>query len=136
MKIEKGIKCKDCGKNFVLKDEQEYILSFCDGCGKIVVLYKVNPAILYRHKEDKPIFLSSGPDSKCRKCGNMMTIKNKEDYCSIRCVGCGFGIVYKMPTHRGIGVYLGKEKFNKTIYWTSGKRQADREARDEENSKR
>jgi DNA-directed RNA polymerase subunit RPC12/RpoP len=136
MNVVKGIRCKDCGKNFYLKDEQEYILSYCDGCKRLVVLYKYNPAILSKNGDNSAVFLSSDQHSKCRKCGSLMSIKNKDDYCSIRCVNCGFGIVYKMQTHRGIGVYIGRDKFNKTIYWTTGKRQADREARDEQNKQR
>jgi DNA-directed RNA polymerase subunit RPC12/RpoP len=135
MSVIKGIKCKDCGRQFYMKEEQEYILSYCDGCSRLVVLYKFNPAILYKSGDNKPVFLSSDEQSKCRKCNGIMTVKNKADYYSIRCVNCGFGIVYKMSTHNGIGVYIDKDKFNKTIYWTTGKRQAEREARDEKSKK-
>jgi DNA-directed RNA polymerase subunit RPC12/RpoP len=136
MTVVKGIKCKDCKKNFFLKDEQEYIMSYCDGCKIVVVLYKYNPAILFKNGDGMAMFLSSDQQSKCRRCGSLMSIKNKDDYCSIRCVNCGFGIVYKMATHKGIGVYIDKSKFDKTIYWTTGKRQADREARDEQNKQK
>ena len=131
----KGIRCKHCGKNFVFKEEEEYILSYCDGCEKIVVLYKINPAILYKIKGKPGVFLSSGPGAKCRKCGSLMSMKNKGDYASIRCVNCGFGIVYKMETHKGIGVFIDRGTFDKTIYWTTGKRQADREVRDGKSKK-
>jgi DNA-directed RNA polymerase subunit RPC12/RpoP len=133
--IIKGIRCRDCGRNFILKEEDEYIMSYCEGCEKIVVLYKINPAVLFRSKDKKAVFLSSGPGAKCRKCGGIMTLKNKNDYCSIRCVNCGFGIVYKMETHKGIGVFIDRDAFDKTVYWTTGKRQADREARDEQSKK-
>jgi len=132
MTFEGGVRCRDCKKDFFIKDETEYIASYCPGCRKLVVLYKINPAILSKKGDEKAVFLSSDQKSKCRKCGNLVTMKNSNDYFSIRCVSCGFGIVYRMPTHRGIGRYLSKEEFDKNIYWTSGKRQADREARDEQ----
>jgi len=130
MNYEKTVKCRDCRKEFILKDETEYILSYCPGCRKLVVLYKINPAILFRSADDKPVFMSSDHKSKCRKCQGLVTIKNNGDYFSVRCTNCGFGIVYRMATHKGIGRYLSRDVFNKTVYWTTGKRQADREARD------
>jgi len=131
MNLSKNVKCRDCGTPFFMKDENEYILSFCDKCRKLVVLYKINPAILSKTGDEKPIFLSSDSSSKCRRCGSMITLKNKNDYFSVRCVKCGFGIVYRMETHRGIGRFIGGNEFNKDVYWTTGKRKVEREERDE-----
>lgn len=130
---DRCVRCRDCGKYFFLKEETEYILSFCDGCSKLVVLYKINPAILSKQKDKKAVFISTDAQSKCRKCGSIVTVKNKNDYYSVRCVKCGFGIVYKMPTHRGIGRFISGDEFNKNVYWTTGKRQAEREERDRKN---
>ena len=135
MNSNRTVRCRDCGKHFYIKDDLEYILSFCDGCRKLVVLYKINPAILSKVKDEKPVFVSSDHLSRCRKCGSTVTIKNKNDYYSIRCVKCGFGIVYKMDTHRGIGCFIGPKKFDKGIYWTTGKRKVERDERDEKYGK-
>jgi len=32
-------------------------------------------------------------------------------------------------------VFIDRDAFDKTVYWTTGKRQADREARDEQSKK-
>lgn len=130
MSLDRGVRCRDCKKDFLIKDETEYIASYCPGCNKLVILYKINPAILSKVGENKPVFLSTDERSKCRKCGSLVTMRNSNDYCSIRCINCGFGIVYRMATHKGIGRYLSREEFNKTVYWSTGRRQAEREARD------
>lgn len=135
MNSDKCVRCKDCGKTFMLKDETEYIMSWCDGCSKLIVLYKFNPAILSREGDNAAVFLSSDPQSKCRKCGALVTIKNKDDYYSIRCVNCGFGLIYKMDSHRGIGRYISRGEFDKTLYWLSGKRKLEREERDAKNKR-
>jgi len=129
------IKCKDCGKRFFIKDEDEYIMSYCGGCDKLVVLYKINPGILSKNAGGQAIFISSDEHSKCRRCGETITIKNNKDYYSVRCTGCGFGIVYRMMTHRGIGRFISGNEFNKEKYWATGKRKQDREKRDEGFSK-
>lgn len=126
------VKCKDCRKPFHLKTESEYILSYCDGCEKLIVLYTTNPAILAKDSGKPPVFISSGPGGKCRKCGNMLTIRNNKDYVSLRCIECGFSIIYKMSTHRGVARFIGGKDFSKDHYWLSGKRLADRKKRDEE----
>lgn len=133
MSLIKCVKCKDCGKPFYMKDENEYILSYCDGCRKLVVIYKINPAVLFKEGDNDATFVSSDAQSKCRKCGSLVTIKNKNDYFSIRCVNCGFGIVYRMETHCGIGRFIGGEQFDKNVYWTTGKRKQEREERDARN---
>lgn len=124
------VKCKDCGSRFFIKDEDEYILSYCEGCDRLIVLYKINPAILVRDGDDIPIFISSDARSSCRRCGEMLTVKNNKDYYSARCVNCGFGIVYRMSTHLGVARFIRGEEFNKDVYWTTGKRKADREKRE------
>jgi len=133
--IKDTVKCKNCRRPFVMVDTTEYILSYCDGCSSMVVLYKVNPAILAKDDGKPPIFISSGPEGKCRICGNPLTVRNNKDYFSIRCVKCAFGIVYRMPTHRGVARCIQGNKFSKDIYWMTGKRQADRKKRDEESKK-
>jgi DNA-directed RNA polymerase subunit RPC12/RpoP len=130
-----GIKCKDCGKRFILKDEQEYILSYCEGCNRLVVIYKINPAILVRINEETPIFVSSDGRSRCRRCGNQITIKNNKDYYSLRCTSCGFGIIYRMSSHKGVSRFISGDKFDKTVYWTTGKRKAERERKEAEYGK-
>jgi hypothetical protein len=125
------VRCKDCKKPFIMKDEAEYILSYCEGCDKLLVLYKINPAILARDDQKVISFVSSGPGGKCRKCSNMVTMRNNKDYVSIRCVECGFGIVYKMSTHKGVARFIGSEEFDKTKYWLSGKRAHDRKLKEE-----
>jgi DNA-directed RNA polymerase subunit RPC12/RpoP len=122
-----SVKCKDCGKRFLIKDEDEYILSYCEGCDRLVVLYKINPAIVVKKNGDKALFISSNEKSDCRRCGERMTIRNNNDYYSTRCVNCGFGIIYRMSTHRGVARFIDGNEFNKDKYWTSGKRKADRE---------
>jgi len=129
------VKCKDCNKRFLIKDEDEYILSYCDGCDKLIVLYKFNPAMLVREADKPAVFISSDSGSKCRRCGEIITVKNNKDYYSVRCVNCGFGIVYRMTTHRGVARFIKGEEFNKDVYWTTGKRKADREKREEETGK-
>lgn len=129
------VKCKDCGSRFFIKDEDEYILSYCKGCDRLIVLYKINPAVLVKEADNEAVFISSDAKSLCRRCGDTITIKNNKDYYSVRCVNCGFGIVYRMPTHRGVARFIKGEEFNKDVYWTTGKRKADREKRDEKYSK-
>lgn len=131
MSEEQTVKCKECRKPFIIKDETEYILSFCDGCSRIVVLYKINPAILAKDNGKPAVFISSGPGAKCRKCGNTITMRSNKDYVSLRCVECGFGIVYKMPTHRGVARFIGGNEFDKNRYWLSGKRASDRKKKDD-----
>jgi len=130
--INDTVKCKDCRKPFVMRDEPEYILSYCDGCGKLVVAYKICPAMLAKDDGKPPVFLSSGPEGKCRTCGSLMTVRNNKDYFSIRCVKCGFVIVYRMPTHRGVARFIRGGEFDKTKYWLSGKRAADRKKKEED----
>jgi DNA-directed RNA polymerase subunit RPC12/RpoP len=129
--LSETVRCKDCKRPFILKDTPEYILSYCDGCNKLIVLYKINSAILA--KNDKgAFFISSGPTGKCRKCGENMTVRNNKDYISIRCIKCAFAIVYKMPSHRGVARFISGGDFNKEKYWLSGKRQSDRLKKDAE----
>lgn len=123
--------CKTCKRRFIMKDCAEYILSYCDGCNSMVVLYKVNPAILA--KNDKgAFFISSGPTGKCRKCGENITIRNNNSYFSARCIKCAFAIVYKMPSHKGVARFISGGEFNKERYWLSGKRLSDRVKKDAE----
>lgn len=124
--------CKDCGKCFIMKEDVEYIMSYCPGCEKLVVIYKINPAILVKLKEKPPVFVSSNYMGKCRKCGSTITIKNSDSYYSFRCTTCGFGVIYKMPSHRGVASFLSKDDFNKEKYYKTGKRKADREKREQE----
>jgi len=123
--------CKTCKKRFIMKDVDEYILSYCDGCQNMIVLYKYNSAILARGSKGA-FFISSGPGGKCRKCGENVTVRNNNSYYSIRCVNCGFAIIYKMPTHRGVARFISGGDFNKEKYWLSGKRASDRKRKDEE----
>lgn len=130
--IKDTVKCKDCRRPFIMVDTTEYVLSYCDGCEKMVVLYKINPAILARDNGKPPIFISSGPEGKCRICGNPLTVRNNKDYFSMRCVKCAFGIIYRMPTHRGVARFIRGGEFDKTHYWLSGKRASDRKKKEEE----
>ena len=129
---EPTVICKDCKRAFILAEETEYIMSYCPGCDRMIVLYKINPAILAKDKDKPAVFISSGPSGSCRKCGQMMTVRNNKDYVSIRCVNDGFGIIYKMFTHRGVARFIGSDTFDKTHYWFSGKRAHDRKLKEEE----
>lgn len=125
------VKCKDCGTRFFIKDENEYILSYCEGCERLIVLYKINPAMLIKESDGNVVFISSDEKSVCRKCGKVVTIKNNNDYYSIRCVDCGFGIIYRMITHRGVARFIKGDEFNKDVYWTTGKRKIERDKKTE-----
>jgi hypothetical protein len=133
--IEQTVRCKNCKQPFIMKDENEYILSYCEKCNLLIVIYKVNPAVLARDGDKEPVFISSGPGFKCRKCGSVMTVKNGKDYYSLRCVQCAFSIIYRMPTHRGVARFISGSDFDKDKYWLTGKRALDRAKRDEESKK-